>query len=39
MLQLAAQLAPVDAQLNVQTDLSLHKRDDVHAALAASYTA
>ena len=39
MLPLAAQLAPVDALLNVQTALSLHKHDDVYAALAASYTA
>lgn len=39
MLPMAAQLAPVDALLNVQTALSLHKHDDVYAALAASYTA
>ncbi|MCK0535133.1 hypothetical protein [Anaerobiospirillum sp. NML120511] len=39
MLPLAAQQAPVDALLNVQTALSLHKHDDVYAALAASYTA
>lgn len=38
-LQLAAQMAPDAALFNVQTTLSLHNCDDMHAALAAGYTA